>query len=837
MSPIIECGACLKRFDASTHGTGASSNGRSNNARSASRGRSRGGIREDLSAVSMTEEEQLELALAISLDDAQVQTTARSASRSRGRPRPPSPSPSTVSQATDRAAFWKCPNCVCSNAPHVARCVCGWERQTWMRAPPRPHATSQTGRDRGNPPQATVACPQCTLINAIGNSHCDACGGPLKRAASPGLARAGGPGAQSMRHTPRVVAPQSVDEAITQRADTVSVEEKQHAELADARALLRHIEATCGDQRVAFVDDSFRPGPAALYTNGRTWSSQDVAERRGRPAVTKWLRPAEVARSGSAFDVYNQPWCVFRGDPQPGDVRQGALGDCWLLSAIAVLAERPALLTHLLPAGKALSPTGAYMVRLCVDGTWNTILVDDLLPCFANGTLAFSQAHRRQLYVPLIEKAMAKYFGSYEAIEAGTVGEALAALTGFPVEQICLQPQSKEGDEAFDVDMVWARLLSFKEAGFLAGASCSPDNERHAQAQGLQTMHAYSVLDVRVESGHRLVKMRNPWGKESWRGDWSHGSNRWTPELRRRLRPDAAEGGVFWISWEDCIRFFREIDVCKVRPQEHGWMEARLFAPLPPLRPSEALVCFDMEVMAPTEVEVMLSQYNSRNSQADSTDLWVGVFRKGPTGELGDLCATCERRVTISVCCNAMLEAGAYVIVPAAPGHTGRAASSASTVDNPPVLAVFSGKPVVVRARRATEALVREAVVALVKAKGKRRAVFEGDDMVVHHLNDRAGSLVYAENRSRFFRFVLSVDAEESFNLISSRSALTLEDVLLPNQGQLVLALTQSERTSGYQSSFRFRFRADRSREAHDPPVPLKDGFHSPIDIRPRGRR
>ena len=107
--------------------------------------------------------------------------------------------------------------------------------------------------------------------------------------------------------------------------------------------------------------------------------------------------------------------------------------------------------------------------------------MDDLLPCTAHGAPAFGSAARRQLWVPLVEKACAKVYGCYEALEGGTIEEALALLTGFPTERLSLQGSEQPSayaaaaDISFDGadrDVLWSRLLSAHEAGYLCGASC-----------------------------------------------------------------------------------------------------------------------------------------------------------------------------------------------------------------------------------------------------------------------------------------------------------------------------------------------------------------------------
>jgi len=67
------------------------------------------------------------------------------------------------------------------------------------------------------------------------------------------------------------------------------------------------------------------------------------------------------------------------------DLVQGKVGDCWFLSALAVVAEREDLIGRLMGHGgiekKVSDKYGVIEIQLFVDGYWKKIILDDFLPC------------------------------------------------------------------------------------------------------------------------------------------------------------------------------------------------------------------------------------------------------------------------------------------------------------------------------------------------------------------------------------------------------------------------------------------------------------------------
>ena len=78
---------------------------------------------------------------------------------------------------------------------------------------------------------------------------------------------------------------------------------------------------------------------------------------------------------------------------------------------------------------------------------------------------------------------------------------------------------------------------------------------------GLVDAHAYTLIGAfEVKKGDlpiRLLKIRNPWGFKEWGGDYSDGDTvNWTEDLKTELKFVAKNDGIFFITYEDYLKFF-----------------------------------------------------------------------------------------------------------------------------------------------------------------------------------------------------------------------------------------------------------------------------------------
>ena len=240
---------------------------------------------------------------------------------------------------------------------------------------------------------------------------------------------------------------------------------------SEVAALAKCVEIENGlEKDELFFDKDFGPqsqddiqGSAeSMYCNGiKPQSHPD-------PASVSWLRPSEYLDEG-------QKAHFVKDSASANEVKQGALGDCWFIGALSVIATKDELLRgraehvapemiNLLDADTAsMLSSGVYppifhkyrrksiyVIRFFKNNAWRYVIIDDRLPTYkGNQQLVFGKCTSNdELWVPLIEKAYAKLHGCYQTLISGFIDDGLADMTAMVCEKLTLHNKAGEFDDS-----------------------------------------------------------------------------------------------------------------------------------------------------------------------------------------------------------------------------------------------------------------------------------------------------------------------------------------------------------------------------------------------------
>ncbi|XP_041729829.2 calpain-9 [Coregonus clupeaformis] len=303
----------------------------------------------------------------------------------------------------------------------------------------------------------------------------------------------------------------------------------------------------CLQKKKLFEDPDFPACDSSLYY------SQSV------PITFEWKRPGELCE--------NPEFIV--GGADRTDICQGALGDCWLLAAIASLTLHKETLARVVPNDQGFDHryAGIFHFQFWQHNRWLDVVVDDRLPAVRNRLVLLHSASNNEFWSALLEKAYAKLNGSYESLKGGSTLEAMEDFTGGVGETY--ETKSAPTD-LFNI------IKKAHDRGSMMGCSIDITSSAESEAQtasGLVKGHAYSITGLEeVNYGGKkikLIRIRNPWGQVEWNGAWSDESREWNvidSSEKKRILQNSMDDGEFWMEFEDFKANYDKIEICNLTP-------------------------------------------------------------------------------------------------------------------------------------------------------------------------------------------------------------------------------------------------------------------------------
>ncbi|KAJ1607558.1 calpain like thiol protease, partial [Cryptosporidium canis] len=255
-----------------------------------------------------------------------------------------------------------------------------------------------------------------------------------------------------------------------------------------------------------------------------------------------------------------------------------------------------------------------YKCKILINGIWRNIFVDSLIPTDSSNNCLLSHFDtNRYCGITLMEKAYLKVMANrYDSIESNPAID-LYYLTEWIPETISIKSAYEKKKGYFS--KLWNRIKRPIRDGYclmaLGTNEIRPTDEKYQSSYakrfenmeenpisrhireragiedtanykyitreeickqtGLVTKHAYQVLrivelfDQKKSTTNRLLLLRNPWGKISWKGRFSKcDKESWSSDLEDLLGGQFGyeadrDNGIFWIEWSDILKWFSHI--------------------------------------------------------------------------------------------------------------------------------------------------------------------------------------------------------------------------------------------------------------------------------------
>jgi hypothetical protein len=229
--------------------------------------------------------------------------------------------------------------------------------------------------------------------------------------------------------------------------------------------------------------------------------------------VNKWFVGADRPAAQGTYRL--AAGSLFVNGPSYADVRQGQVGDCYLLASLAEAAYRdPSAITSMF----IVNGDGTYTVKYHRNGQPQYVTVDSYLPTDGAGRLIYagygaSASNRgNELWVSLAEKAYAQINemgwlrtglpgngqNAYAAISGGYIYAAMSHVTGKATKAFA----STAASTSFTA--VAAAFQSGKMIGFASKSAPA--------LRSIVPNHAYAVVNFNAVS--QTVSLYNPWGPQ-----------------------------------------------------------------------------------------------------------------------------------------------------------------------------------------------------------------------------------------------------------------------------------------------------------------------------------
>ena len=313
-----------------------------------------------------------------------------------------------------------------------------------------------------------------------------------------------------------------------------------------------------------YTDPKFPPNENSLM--GKDSNGNPIDNEAYTNANEKYINPTKIEFLRASEIFKDSRYVLISDKMDMSDIVPGELEDSYFLVSVQNLCKFQANINKIFKT-KIMNPDGFYELILNIDGKPQIVIVDDYLPVDKDTKqLIYAKSTKNEIWISLLEKAWAKVNGGYANIIGGTPMEALEFLTGFNSLSYDTENIDNIDLNEYKIEIVKHLQAADKNASII---SCSTTSKEKVDSVGLINGYTYNMLDfyhVEKSDGKKeyLFKLRNPWSKGEWNGDWSDKSSLWDDKTKSQVNFKDKEDGIFFMNDNDFFKYFTHVEICYV---------------------------------------------------------------------------------------------------------------------------------------------------------------------------------------------------------------------------------------------------------------------------------
>ena len=388
--------------------------------------------------------------------------------------------------------------------------------------------------------------------------------------------------------------------------------------------------------------------------------------------IVHWRRPQDfITNLKDENTNYSGLRILYRNEtPLINDVKQGLLPTNNLDCVFNALTEKNNLISRLI-RNKSINKNGIYKIKLCIKGEWVTVIIDDYFPCLPFSSPVVSSTYSNDLWVLLIQKALAKSFGNYYNLINISIQQYLNILTGCPTVSYKISDlvNNKNDIQTF-INLV--NLYLYEKQYLIIAMSSDKDNYLTMVNMG------YTILDLINKNENIFIALRiniSDKKKEKNYENYIKKLNKKYSSIINDYHNNNNDNNILILTIEDFLKEFNNLIICYTEK----WEDVRIRGKFVDIgNDNNTLIvskCFyNINLESETNLIINLYQdddefiFNSNNSRKNTLDISIAILKQDDETNKISLIKTLDFTCNSNIQMEISLLPGNYIIFPRTSG-------------------------------------------------------------------------------------------------------------------------------------------------------------------------